>query len=101
MEIKHTSRQLFTGIEKQKPLLIYPTTPNMLIITGPPETRAILLLLQWTSKITDGVRKVLKYIVLEMQFLPEAPIQCCLVLPGAACNGASTDAALIVSPYNS
>ena len=39
--------------------------------------------------------------LLEMQFLPEAPVQCCLVLPSVACNGASTDAVHIVRPYSS
>jgi len=35
-----------------------------------------------------------------MQLLPEAPMQCCLVLPSIACTNTSTDTVDIVSPYS-
>jgi hypothetical protein len=35
-----------------------------------------------------------------MQLLPEAHMQCCLVLPGVACTNTSTDTVDIVSPYS-
>jgi hypothetical protein len=35
-----------------------------------------------------------------MQLLPEAPMQCCLALPGVACTNTSTDKVDIVSPYS-
>ena len=38
--------------------------------------------------------------LLEMQLLPEAPMQCCLVLPSIACTNTSTDTVDIVSPYS-
>lgn len=36
---------------------------------------------------------------LEVQLLPEEPMQHCLGLPGVACNNALSDAIHIVSPY--
>ncbi len=46
---------------------------------------------QGSTKRIDGCTiYIISWIVLEMQFLPQAPVQCCLVLPGVVCSGAPT-----------
>jgi hypothetical protein len=46
---------------------------------------------QWSSTWLKESLEQSPQEVLEMQLLPEAPMQCCLVLPSIACTNTSTD----------